>query len=535
MAAAVPKPQSVFVRDATGLVRAFRWYDALILSLAVTGPTYFGIASQIGYVSPNVPGADFTTSAAIGLLFMIPLGIVYYLFAVSMPRSGGDYVWIGRAIHPVLGFVGGWAMFISFIFLLAGVGAPTWASVVVPVFYETMGYAWHSAGLIAYASSFTTNTIFEYGLLVLIFGTLITAFGPKVYSRIMLFLAAIIFLGTFIFIGVAAFTSPSSFANAFNSFTSANGLNATYNSIITNAGTAGWAYQPVTFGLTLASVPFGVLLFNGFNYSVYVSGEMKDVRKSMLWGVILALVICGVIDIIGLYFGVKMIGYEFNQAAFYLFGKGSSAWPFPGVSPWIALFTPMVINNAYLSTFVQLGWLLFFIWWAAALILAISRYVFAFSFDRVLPTALADVNQRFHFPLKATALTLGIGIFFLIDFTYLNTYLVATLNTTAIWAVVWVVVGLAAIVFAVKKKDMAKALPGGPALLIVFGLLSMIVMSATFYFAATNSAIGPFTPAAQGLLIGIFISGLVIYAISYYYHKGKNINLDMVLKEIPPE
>ena len=529
--------QSVFVRDATGLVRAFRWYDALILSLAVTGPTYFGIASQIGYVSPNVPGADFTTSAAIGLLFMIPLGIVYYLFAVSMPRSGGDYVWIGRAIHPILGFVSGWGMFASFIFLLAGVGALTWASVVVPVFFVTMGYAWHSAGLVTYATSFTSGsaTVFGYSVLVLVLGALITAFGPKVYSRIMIVLAAIIFLGTFIFIGISATTSPSTFANAFNTFTSTNGLNATYNSIITNAGTGGWTYQPVTTALTLASIPFGVLLFNGFNYSVYVSGEMKDVRRSMLWGVLLALLICGILDIIGLYFGVKMIGYEFNQAAFFLFGKGSSAWPFPGVSPWIALFTPMVINNAYISTFVQLGWLLFFIWWAAALILAISRYIFAFSFDRVLPTAFADINQRFHFPLKATILTLAIGALFLVDFNFYNTYLLATLNTTAIWAVVWVIVGLSAIVFAFRKKEMAKALPGGPSLLIVFGLLSMIAMSITFYYAATNAAIGPFTGAAQGLLGVVFASGLVIYVISYYYHKGKNINLDMVLKEIPPE
>ena len=76
-------------------------------------------------------------------------------------------------------------MFISFIFLLAGVGGPTWAGVVVPVFYVTMGYVWHSPGLVTYATSFTTNTVFEYGLLVIILGALITAFGPKVYSRIM--------------------------------------------------------------------------------------------------------------------------------------------------------------------------------------------------------------------------------------------------------------------------------------------------------------------------------------------------------------
>ncbi len=528
-------PRTVFLREATGLVRSFRWYDALILSLAVTGPTYFGIASQIGYVSPNVPGADFTTSAAIGLLFMIPLGIVYYLFALSMPRSGGDYVWIGRSVHPVLGFVSGWGMFISFIFLLAGVGALTWATVCVPVFSITMGYAWHLPGLVTYGTSFTQNTNFGYAGLCLILGALITAFGPKVYSRIMVVLAAIILLGTFIFIGVAATTSQTAFASAFNSYTSSNGLNATYQSIISSAGSAGWTFQPVTTALTLASIPFGVLLFNGFNYSVYVSGEVKDVRRSMLWGVLLALLICGILDIIGLYFGVNMIGYKFNQAAFYLFGHGSSAWPFPGVSPWIALFTPMVISNPYLVTFVQLGWVLFFIWWAAALITAITRYVFAFSFDRVLPTALADVNQRFQIPLKATVLTLVIGLAFLLDFNYYNTYLLATLNTTAIWALVWVILGISAIVFSVRKKDLVRTLPGGPVLLSIFGVLAAIAMGITFYYAATNAAIGPFTSSAQGLLGVVFGSGLVIYIISYYYHKSKGINLDLVLKEIPPE
>jgi len=528
--------RSVFLRDATGLVRAFRWYDALILSLAVTGPTYFGIASQIGYVAPIVPGADFTTSAAFGLLFMIPLGIVYYLFATMMPRSGGDYVWIGRAIHPILGFVGGWGMFLSFVFLLAGVGAVTWSTVVVPVFDITMGYAWHNPGLITYGSTpFTTTTIVEYCILLLVLGALITAFGPKVYSRIMIALAVIIFLGTIIFIGTAIATPTSTFAADFNSYIASNHLNATYTGIISSAQGAKWIYQPVTLALTLTSIPYGVLLFNGFNYSVYVSGEVKDVKKSMLWGVLLALLICGVFDMLGLYFGVKMIGYEFNQAAFYLFGNGSSAWPFPGVSPWIALFTPMVLGNPYLITFVQLGWLLFFVWWAAALILAITRYVFAFSFDRVIPSSLADVNQRFHFPLKATALTLGIGLIFVFFVNYYSSYFAATMNTTAIWAIVWVIVGLSAIVFSVKRKDMARTLPGGVTLLAIFGLLSMIAMSITFYYAATNPNVGPFSASAQGVLGFIFASGLIVYAISYYYHKSRNINLDLVLKEIPPE
>src|ERR1039458_6253475 len=81
----------------------------------------------------------------------------------------------------------------------------------------------------------------------------------------------------------------------------------------------------------------------------------------------------------------------------------------------------------------------------------------------------------------------------------------------------WVILGLSAIIFSIKKKSLAQALPGGPTLLAVFGFLSMIAMSITFYYAATNAAIGPFSAEAQGVLGAIFASGFVIYVISYYY------------------
>ncbi|HYW01551.1 MAG TPA: hypothetical protein VE862_08785, partial [Candidatus Acidoferrum sp.] len=145
-----------FLREATGLVRSFSWYDAVILSLAVTGPTMFGISSQMGYVAPNGPGADFVTSALMGLIFMIPLGVLYYLFSVQMPRSGADYIWVGRSLHPVLGFIGGWAMFISFIALLASASV-TEPAVVMPDVFVAWGYIWHNPGLITLGQSFASS------------------------------------------------------------------------------------------------------------------------------------------------------------------------------------------------------------------------------------------------------------------------------------------------------------------------------------------------------------------------------------------
>ena len=517
-----------FLREATGLVRSFSWYDALILSLAVTGPTLFGISSQMGYVAPNGPGADFVLSALMGLIFMIPLGVLYYLFSVQMPRSGADYIWVGRSLHPILGFVGGWAMFISFIALLASASV-TEPAVVMPDVFVAWGYIWNNPGLITIGQSFAASngSLFFWTLVVIIFAIVVTSLSPRLYSRIMLILAGIIFLATFIFIGAFATATNASFAAGLSSMT--NGT-VTYDGVISQAQSAGFTYVPVNTAATFLAIPFGVLLFNGFNYSTYFSGEVKNVKKSMLWGVLIALLICGVLDMVGLYAAVSAEGYQFVQAAFALFGAGK----FPlSASPWSPLFIPAVVSNPYLSSFVEFGFLLFNFWWAAGLAMATSRYVFAFSFDRVLPTAFADINDRVGAPLKAIGLTFVLAVILTYIAIY-TTYIGQLLNVTTIWTIVWIMVGISAIIFPYYRKDLAQSMAGAR-LLPIFGVLTILGMGMTFYWSITNPAIGPSTPSSMLLLTAIFGSGLLIFLARYLYFKPKGIDLIHVQREIPPE
>jgi amino acid transporter len=195
---------------------------------------------------------------------------------------------------------------------------------------------------------------------------------------------------------------------------------------------------------------------------------------------------------------------------------------------------PAIIGNAYLSTFLQLGFLIFFPWWACGLVLSASRYVFAFSFDRILPSSFADINARLHIPIKATLVTLVVGAV-LVAFTAYTSYIGALLNTTTIWSIVWIIVGISAIVLPIRRKDLSKGLPGGPRVLQIFGFLSVVAMAITFYFAVTTPAVGPSTPDADILLATIFGSGILIYVARYFFYKGKGINIGQMLQEIPPE
>ena len=107
---------SVFVRQATGLVRELSWFDTFIMVFAI-----LNVPLGLSQVSAFATGASAYPSANMPLAFifsapaMLTLGMVYALFTAAMPRSGGDYVWASRILHPSIGF--GVNFFVSFILL----------------------------------------------------------------------------------------------------------------------------------------------------------------------------------------------------------------------------------------------------------------------------------------------------------------------------------------------------------------------------------------------------------------------------------
>ena len=167
----------------------------------------------------------------------------------------------------------------------------------------------------------------------------------------------------------------------------------------------------------------------------------------------------------------------------------------------------------------------------------VSRYVFAFSFDRMLPIRFADVSDRYKFPVNAMALCVAVGVVFiyLTDFTtYIGTYL----NATAIFAIVWVLVSVAAIIFPYKRKDLASTLPGSTwpvPLISIIGVFCLVTMGITLFYAFTTPAVGPSTPFSDLILGIIFAVGAVIFVARYFYLKGRGIDLLQAVREIPPE
>src|SRR5258708_11755056 len=107
----------------------------------------------------------------------VPLLWGYPTFAGAMPGSGGDYVYVSRALHPFLGWLLGWSQGMWLIFFWIGFNAWFALTFAVPVALSTIGAAtgqsfWSdiSSGLLSTPTILGITTQWW----VLLFGTLIT-------------------------------------------------------------------------------------------------------------------------------------------------------------------------------------------------------------------------------------------------------------------------------------------------------------------------------------------------------------------------
>jgi amino acid transporter len=526
-------PKTVFVREATGLVREFSWVDAFYIGEAVQGAAVWSVASEIIFVLTVNPGADLVLSMFLAALMSAPLAMVYYLLASAMPRSGGDYVWISRLTRPVLGFVIGWAFWAS----LNGVNAlNAWLTIVVvlPVFLVSLGYGLGMPGLVNLSGAILSSnlTIFILSVLFLAFAFLISGMGARVFRRFQTIMFALVVIGTVIAFGVLATSTSTDFANAIRGY---GGTNLSVDGVIDQAKAGGWSYAPLTLTMTLLSLPLSMLTCNGFTYGAAVSGEVRNPRKSMMIGILGSLAIGAAINVIGVWLAVKVIGYDFLQASNFLYSSGQ--WPTPA-QPYLALLVSPLIHNSVLLILVQLGWICILPMLVVSFALVTTRYTFAFSFDRVLPTRLSEVSERFHAPMNSVLLNVAVGacVVTLVVFT---PYLGLFLNFVTIWCIAWFASSVAAMVIPFSRfKHLVKGLPGADwkiPLVTIIGAVSMVLMAIIFYFSVTTPAIGPSTLGADLILATIFGVGALIYIVSYFYNKARGIDLKLVYSEIPPE
>ena len=265
-------PSQLFVRRSTGLVREASWLDATIFNAVFSAPVGATLAWGVFFALTAFPGADLVAAVLWSLVLNIPILIMMSLLASSMPKTGGDYVWVSRILSPPAALVSNLGAAFS-----AVIGATFWARY-FPVFavgpvLATLGTIFHSHGLVTAATNVENDKgwIFLLGFVMIAWMTAILIAGTKATFRWQNTFWIIATLGTLLAFIVLLFASKSDFVSHFNSISHHYGAKGNdYKSVITTAK-AGNSH-PHAFGSATIPAIFVIMTFMVWNWwSVSIS------------------------------------------------------------------------------------------------------------------------------------------------------------------------------------------------------------------------------------------------------------------------
>ncbi len=228
-----------------------------------------------------------------------------------------------------------------------------------------------------------------------------------------------------------------------------------------------------------------------------------------------------------------------------LIGTGSSSYVLPA-APVLNFLVAFANTNPYVIMLSGIALLATGLGGATLFAFVCVRNLFAWSFDRLMPSAMTKLDAKRGAPYVAAIVILICAILFEAVYyytTFFSFYLYATLNLF----IVFIMVSIAAIVFPFRLKSQFNSSPsiitkrvGNIPVISILGVVGVIV-NGYFGYATTSPAITPL-PNSVGLQTLAFasvpltiIAAFVIYGVSYYARKSQGIELGLAFKEIPPE
>jgi amino acid transporter len=365
------------------------------------------------------------------------------------------------------------------------------------------------------------------GLGILAIGAALVVAGGRIF-RLVVYSFFIYGVFTMLLVVVIfATSSHADFVNAYNVYFQG-GVEKVY------SDAAATGYAP---GASLASlsavVPLLFVSIGPYPVMQFVGGEIRRPRTSLLFGLVLAEAVS-----IAIWFGLtymldNVIGLPFIEA--WAIQNGGAAGPLSTVP---TAFATVLNPSSLLLWLIVIGLFVGNIGWSWLSLVFISRLFLAWSFDRVMPQALAKVSDRFHTPVNAILIGAVLAIIPMY-LQYFTSFISAQVNAVFFYSIVWFLAAVSAVLLPFTRRDVYESATGGkrrriPAI-SVLGAIAAGLFGYLGYNSVANPAVGPFQTSAQIVVGAVIIIPIWIYAISYRYHKKRGVDLRLAQSQIPPE
>ncbi len=348
----------------------------LVRSLGLLGLVATGICAMMGAAINIIPIAVQRTVPEIGPWVLlayaaaaVPALLAALAFAIlgsAMPRAGGSYLYASRALHPYLGFV---ASFSQWFGLSTAIGVVSW--MLVP-FLRDVAAGLGQEGLAHGLEQSPIRLAIALGFLWLFVA--VNILGLELYERTLVPLMFVMFAAAAVVIVTAFLYDQSDFLAA----------------VLAQEGVSHIVPEAPPFSWS-ALIATSVILFSsfiGFDSIAQAGGEAQNPRRSLPLAIFLAVTIVG-----SFYLAFTAAMYYLVPWSFMAERSLETDLTAPGLLSYLlpAKLTVLITAGAAIALINDLP----------AMLLAVSRLVFAWSEDRIFPRFLARIHPRFHTPHRA--------------------------------------------------------------------------------------------------------------------------------------
>ncbi len=541
----------MFLRNATGLRREVSVLDAFIMNT-------FGMNIAVGAVflflqaPAYFPQGNMLVAVIIGTLLMaFTLLWVYSTFAAAMPRSGGDYVYVSRTLHPFLGWLLGWSQGMWLIFFWIGFNAWFALTFALPVAFTSIGAATGQSGWINLSNNLLASFpilgittqwwVIFIGLLINIgFAVLLILGGQSFWRWQKLFF---LFAGGSIVLAFLLLVfGGGHIASAWNSFTLQHkGL--TFNQVIPTAVKNGYVL-PGGFSLsqTLLMLPWVFFVVGYAQGSAQIGGEVKRASRSQYLAMVGGVLVNGAVLVLLVIAFSQAVGINWIGSVGYLSINNASLLNLPGnLSPSFNFIVSLLTGNVLVPLIIGIGFIFWALMGTPLSELQATRYMLAWAVDRMIPAPLGDVSERFHSPVKAIIFCTVTGTLALIALVTVPQ--ASLLGALLAQIAAFILVSIAGIAFPYRLRHVWESAGGhklfGIPTVTLAGIGGAIVLGSLmliFIFNSTiNSTFGVTARLSLSFMIGVIVVGIIWYVATYFLNRVRGVDIGLAYREIPPE
>lgn len=522
----------LFVRNSTGLVREVSPASAVLLNM-LPGVPGVGLAISVFWVLAAYPGAHilpaYVITGILGLCVALPFG----LLSMIMPRSGADYILVSRSLGPAWGLSSSFTFFASQMLGIAFI-ASTFVTVGLVPGLATIGLVSNNKGLVDLATTLSSqNWTFALSLVMLVIALVLSAMPLRTAFRVQNISYAIAGAGLLLGVIMMLLISKSTFIERFDQIAGAGGyrhvLEAGSSALGSNSG----------WGNTVPAL--GALSFV-FLFSWWSTNFAGEIRKAKTWAnagsmiiAIGALVAIFFIATVALY---KMAGGDFVAAANAT--NGTPDYPLP-VAPFWLVFVAIGAKNSLLAIVLVVTFLFWFPMWTWMQIAQPVRALFAWSFDGLLPPAVASVDDRRHSPMVALAITAVLSVIALVWAVYSSSFFTVLALLVVLFLVPMAYVAVGAMLLPYLRPALFRQSPItgrflGIPILSWIGALGLAASLFVFWIFMKYPALGVSNRKNTLLaMFGLMAGGFILYYVARAVRRARGVDIALNYQEIPPE